>query len=466
MNHPNFTSLRFCTAVLLASALAQAGGARGWAETYELTPDSDWFAVIHGDELRPGDEVLLHEGVYRDPRRLAIGHRGTPQRPVVIRAAKGERAVLQRPDARQNTINIEGAQYLTLRGIEITGGAAGIRMNKSSRYACKFVTLENLHIHHVGGVAVTANQPGNQYEGMVFRGNHIHHTDGHGEGFYLGVNNNADGSTAGYLFNSLIEGNYIHDLKGPGVSQGDGIEIKDGSFNNVVRNNVIHDTSYPGIIVYGTDGKSPNIVERNLIWRAGDHGIQAAADAIIRNNVVFDCRADGIYSRAHQSAVVGNLQVVHNTVIASRPRTACIRIAVSNSETRLTGPVVIANNALYAKASCFALRVPSKTSLLRDISLAGNVGVGPTEGFPQTVARNVWNPTGDLARDLDGDDGWYPLSGAAVIGAADPQFRVTADFNGTARETSRDAGAYHFDLQGNPGKPLHPAMPPLPRFGE
>ena len=37
--------------------------------------------------------------------------------------------------------------------------------------------------------------------------NHIHHTSGHGEGFYLGTNNKPDGSTAGYMFDSLVEGN-------------------------------------------------------------------------------------------------------------------------------------------------------------------------------------------------------------------------------------------------------------------
>jgi parallel beta-helix repeat protein len=458
MNHQGAACLRFCATVVLVVAFAHAGAGRGLAETYEVTPDSDWFSRLHGDKLQPGDAVVLHEGIYRDARRLSIGHRGTAQRPVVICAASGERVVLQRPDARQNSINIEGAQYLTLRGIEITGGAAGIRMNKSARHPCKFITLEDLHIHHVGGVAVTANQPGNHYEGMVFRRNHIHHTSGHGEGFYLGVNNKADGSTAGYLFNSLIEGNYIHDLKGPGVSQGDGIEIKDGSFNNVVRNNVIHDTNYPGILVYGTDGKAANIVESNLVWNTGDHGIQAAAEAIIRNNVVFDCRADGIYSRAHQSAVVGNLQILHNTVVALRPGTACVRVAVSDSERRLNGPVVIANNALYAQDSCFALRVPSTTSLLRDISLAGNVGAGPTDGLPRNTPSDYWNPVGDLDRDLDKAGDWYPLGNSAVIGAADPRFRVTVDFNGTARETSRDAGAYVFDPQGNPGKAMHPAF--------
>ncbi len=114
-----------------------------------------------------------------------------------------------------------------------------------------------MHIHHIGGVAVTANNPGETYQSLTFRHNHIHHTGGHGEAFYLGSNSKPDGSTDGYIFDSVIENNYIHDLIGGTVSQGDGIELKDGSYDNIVRDNVIHDTNYPGIIVYDADGKAP-----------------------------------------------------------------------------------------------------------------------------------------------------------------------------------------------------------------
>ncbi|NQU25898.1 MAG: hypothetical protein HQ567_31805 [Candidatus Nealsonbacteria bacterium] len=108
------------------------------ATVYQLSPDDDWFGVLSGDRLKPGDEVVLAAGVYRDRRRLVMSHRGTAAQPVVIRAAEGGRAVLHRPDAKQNTINIVGAQYLILRGLEITGGSSGIRLMKSNTHVCKF----------------------------------------------------------------------------------------------------------------------------------------------------------------------------------------------------------------------------------------------------------------------------------------------------------------------------------------
>jgi len=425
------------------------------ATVYQLTPDDDWFGVLNGDHLRPGDEVVLAAGVYRDGRRLAVAHRGTAEKPVVIRAAEGGRALLHRPDAGQNTINFVGSQYLILRGLEITGGSTGIRLMKSNTHACKFVTIEAMHIHHVGGPAVTANSPGNAYEGLVFRRNHIHHTSGHGEGFYLGTNNKPDGSTAGYIFNSLVERNYIHDLGGPNVSQGDGIEIKDGSYNNIVRDNVIHDTNYPGVIVYGTDGNAPNIVERNVIWNSGDHGIQAAAEAIIQNNVTFNNRADGIHSHAHQSALVGNLRILHNTVVSKRPGGAGIYISTSN-QNRLAGPVVIANNAIYAPADGFALRLPGRETAGANLTVAGNVGTGATEGLPAGADRSAFSPAGQLATDLD--DCYFPLRRSSLIGAANPRFVVPDDFGTTSRRTSRDVGAYVFRAGGNTGWKISPGF--------
>ena len=383
------------------------------AKAVTLGPEDDWFSVLHGGSLKPGAEVVLSGGTYADRRRLEMRHRGTRDRPVVIRAADGARVVFKRPDARQNTINMAGCQYLVLRGIEITGGAAGIRIYKSGSTMSKFVTLERLHIHHIGGVAVTANNGGNTYEGLVFRRNHIHHTGGHGEGFYLGCNNAKDGSTPGYVFNSVVEGNYIHHLKGGTVSQGDGIEIKDGSFGNVIRDNVIHDTKYPGIIVYGTDGKAPNIIERNAIWNTGDHGIQAAADAIIRNNIIRDSGADGIHCRNHQSAIVGNLRIVHNTIMGTRGNV--LRIAMPKKP---SGRIVVANNALYG-----AMRVPSGS---QHLTLAGNA-VG--KGKPPV----------------------FPTSGSMLVGAADSRFAARDDFNGTDRRGSEDIGAYRYREEGNPG---------------
>ena len=404
------------------------------AKTFQVGPSGNWFGLLHGGGLQPGDEVILKAGTYSNGRMLVLSHVGTAGNPIVIRAAEGARVVFHRPDARQNTFNLAGTQHLKLRGFEITGGSMGIRIYKQGNRMAKYVTLEGLHIHHVGEVAVTCNNVGNTYEGMVFRRNHIHHTSGTGEAFYLGSNSGSGGKTQAQFFHGIIEGNHIHDLKGPKVSQGDGIELKDGSWGNVVRDNVIHDVKYPGIIVYDADRKEPNVIERNLIFNVADSGIQAAADAVIRNNLIFNCGNAGIYSRDHQSAVVGNLTIVHNTVL-NAGKTA-LRI-IPPSKGNYSGPVSVANNALYGGT---ALRVPAGGP----VTFVGNVGLGGVMG--RKLGSNEFRKAGFLERDLT--KALYPQVRSALLGAANPKFSVKDDFDGRPRGSSRDAGAYRFDAKG------------------
>src|SRR6185503_17586651 len=96
-------------------------------------------------------------------------------------AKDGEVPVITRPDANQNTINVMNASYLVLKGLEVTGGSHGIRLDNSS-----FITIEECHIHDTDDVALSANIPTSKYEGLKILRNHIHDTNNTGEGMYLG----------------------------------------------------------------------------------------------------------------------------------------------------------------------------------------------------------------------------------------------------------------------------------------
>lgn len=341
------------------------------AESYRLSPQDDWYSVIHGSQLSPGDEVFLTAGVYSDPRRISIDHRGSEDKPIIIRGENG--TIFRRPDANQNSFNIEGSQFLVLRNIEVTGGCSGIRISQKQGFHPRSITLESLHIHHVGGPAITCNDPESIYQQLVFLNNHIHHTAGHGEGFYLGCNNDKEGNTPGYIANSLIQGNYIHHLNGSEISQGDGIEIKDGSYGNIIRHNVIHDTKYPGITVYGTDGNQENLIENNIIWNSGDHGIQAAAEATITNNHIAYTANDGIRSKPHQSASPGNIKIVGNSIYSSE-KGSLIRI---DSSPQAHQPILVEGNRLIPKGDLPSLRIPGSKNIQVIDSTPQSTGASP-----------------------------------------------------------------------------------------
>jgi len=249
---------------------------------------------------------------------------------------------------------------------------------------------------------------------------------------YLGCNN--DGCR---VANSLIEGNYIHHTNRPSVAQGDGIELKEGSYGNTIRNNVIHDNYYPGILVYGTVGNGArNVIEGNVVWNVSDNTMQVAADAIVRNNVILG----NVALQPHQSGSPSNIDFVHNTVISGG----------NGMDVRsVSGPVLIANNAVYAQGT--AIRLISGDLGL--VTLSGNVGDGGLSGGSSGYVEGNPVVTDFVNGHYNGTPpiGPFPAPGSALIGAGDPAYASAVDFNGTPRSGTPDAGAYAYDASGNPG---------------
>lgn len=409
-------------AVAVAAVLS-AGAPAAFAA--DIAPGGNLRSAIAA--LKPGEELRLAGGTYTVDSGFRVTVNGTAQQSIVMRSKDGERAVIQQTNAGQNVFEISGSSNFVVRNIEFTGGSHGIRLMSSS-----FITIEGCEVHDTGDVAISANS-GGTYEGLKILRNHIHHTNGTGEGMYLGCNSNGC-----RLANSLIEGNYVHNTNGPTVEQGDGIELKEGSYGNVIRDNVIHDTNYPGIITYSTVGNgAANIVEGNVIWNTNDNGIQSAADAIIRNNIVL---GSPIALQNHQAGSPSNMQVIHNTVINGDAG-----IIVRN----VVGPVVIANNAVYAQSGS-AIRLVSGN--LGMVTVAGNVGQGGLSGASSGYVEGKGIGADFVAATFGVPPiNVFPKAGSALIGAASTAHTAPLDFNGTSRAGSSDAGAYRFNAAGNPG---------------
>lgn len=406
--------------VLLAAVVAVPSRAA------EIGPGDDLRAAIAA--LGPGGELVLRGGTYSLNSGFRITVNGTQAQPAVIRAKAGERPLIHQTNPGHNVIEISGSSHLVVRGVAFTGGSHGIRLMSSN-----FVTIEDCEVYETGDVAISANS-GGTYTGLRLLRNHIHHTNGTGEGMYLGCNSNAC-----RVADSLIEGNYIHHTNRASVEQGDGIELKEGSYGNVIRDNVIHDTNYPGILTYSTVGNGPaNLIEGNVIWNTNDNSIQVAADAIIRNNIVL---GSPVAFQSHQAGSPSNIQFVHNTVV-----TDGAGVNVRN----VTGSVIIANNAVYAASGAAINLISGNTGL---VTLAGNVGRGGLSG----ASGGYVNGNGLAADFVNGHFNGappinlFPRTGSALIGAAAAAHATPIDFNGTSRSGSADAGAYRYAASGNPG---------------
>lgn len=419
------------------------------ATIFEIHPasmDSDEEFERVANSLNPGDELILHGGLYSQSGRRAVTAQGTPSKPIVIRAAAGEHPLLTRPADnidKYNNIEFIDCRHLVIRELRFKGGSSGVRFIRGHH-----VLFEGCEIWQTGNNALTMNS--GDCEDFVIRGNHIHHTglstsrSTEGEGMYIGCH---DGSCI--TTNTVVEGNYIHHLRGTSIGGNDGIEIKFGSYGNIVRDNVIHDTNigrqYPGIFVYG-GGPKINVVEGNVIWNAGE-GIQVISDAVVRNNIIFNCSATGITAAPHAAvSQMRNVTIVNNTIV-NHPRGVLIRWSKADN-------MIFSNNAVYC---------PGFTAI--DIS-----GITDSAMSTNSVEGRLKGAAIDHARFLDGGmmaeafvapvmKDFWPKPGSVLIGRADANFTPELDFNHTARDALCDAGAYESNGRAeNPGWQVRPGF--------
>lgn len=357
-------------------------------------------------DLQPGDKLVIPAGTYSVAKLWDVVVAGTAEAPIWIVAEPGAKVVFTRPDAKQNVLNIGQSSlvsHLCLRGIEITGGSHGLRLGH-----CRNVWIDQCHIHHTGEVCLSANSA-DTYRLFLTR-NHIHHGGGHGEGMYLGAN---EGQFI--MSESVIAMNHIHDCRG---EQGDGIEVKQGSWGNLIAENNVHDTHYPCITVYGTAGKPVNIVERNLCRRSDDHAMQVQGEAIVRNNVLIDGRGSGFTSTDHQGKTL-NLRVIHNTIVN-------VGHAFRGGSWNGREGMILANNVLYSRDKN-AIDFPNGSE---GVVVVGNVvlGNGPQSGTSrgrglEDFAKLTW----------DGSEHEATPTVGAPFERADTTYLLEIDFNGSKR---------------------------------
>lgn len=313
------------------------------------------------EALLPGDRLVVGPGRWSVNSFFQVDLQGTASAPIRIIGEPG--AVLTRPNQWQNAINFgsttaAATSYLLLRGFEVTGGSYGIRVQNTDQ-----LWIDQCHVHHVAAVGIGANS--HNTNALHITRCEIHDTGATGEGLYLGGNN---GSVA--CVDAVIALNHIHDTGG---SQGDGIELKQGSHGCLIAENLIHDTNYPGLILYGTGGNPVNIVEGNVIWNTASNPFQVQGEAIVRNNLIFSTNGPALQSGPHQDATT-NLKIIGNTFLSTDNEAAFLRSWAGKPG------MVLANNVIYSSTG-EAVHVNGG---LADVTVASNVVLGPVWGAPTT----------------------------------------------------------------------------------
>jgi len=366
--------------------------------------------------LQPGDRLEIGSGTYSMDKRLDVSLQGTAQAPIWIVAQENAKPVITRPNNIENALNVgirAPTRFLCFRGLEITGGDIGVFL-----YDCQDIWFDQCEVHQTPQTAIAANS--HDTANLTFTRNEVHHTQGYAEGFYIGANNGVYVSS-----NCVIALNHVYECRG---WQGDGIEVKQGSYGTWIAENVVHDTNYPCILVYGTNGKPRNVVEKNLCWNSLDNTMQVQGEAIVRNNVVLFGKLS-FHSSDHQGQT-RDLVVVHNTFVN-------VGLAANLESWSGRPGMVFSNNACYSRDSA-AILLPGGP---QGVQVAGNVAVGYVTGLTSGYTVGVGlSDFVDVSWKAERRDVTPSLS-SALLGAADPSFAELEDKNCTLREAPYDSGA-------------------------
>lgn len=370
--------------------------------------------------LTAGQKIEIAAGTYQLSSNFTLNLQGTAAAPIWICAAPGANVIIHMNTTGQNIMNVGvGSQtrYVCFRGLKFTGGSLGIRF-----YDCTQVWLDECEIYGTNDAGISTNTADTSY--MYITRNTIRDTNGTGEGMYLGANNGAV-----IMSHSIIALNHVYNTNAATVTQGDGIELKQGSWGNLIAENHVHDCKYPCILVYGTAGQPQNIVERNVCYRSGDNAMQIQGECIVRNNLVIGASGSAFANQVHQGNPT-NLQVIHNTFVNTAT-------AARLSSWSGASNMVFANNACYSAGT--ALNVVGGNT---GITFAGNVVFGTVSGGNGGYVTG--NGLGDFTNvSYDGNNrNAIPGATSALLGAASTAHATPRDIEGTNRVAPHDAGCY------------------------
>lgn len=373
-------------------------------------------------DLKPGDMLQVSPGRYSIVRKFDVDLQGTAEAPIWIVGADPERLpVITRPDRKQNVMNVGSrskTMYVCFGRLEFTGGGSLIRL-----YDCHHLWLHQCELHHAGHEGITANSLDTSH--LFITANHFHHfnqPDATGEAMYLGANHGK-----AVMSYSVVADNHVHHCGG---TQGDGIEIKQGSHHNWIFRNHVHDTNYPCIIAYGTAGLGINMIERNVCYRSKDNTMQVQGDAMVRNNLLMTARGACFASTDHQGKTA-NLSFVHNTIVTPGR-------GVNLSSWNDRPGMVFANNVVYSDGG-EAIRFPNGAG---GVEFTGNVVRGRVSGIRQGfVPGNGLEDFLDVSWDGEKRNA-RPAKNAPFVGQADSKHAVESDILGAVRAARLTAGAF------------------------
>jgi hypothetical protein len=247
-------------------------------------PHSRLVSVSNSSQLssalsgaRPGDLIEMADGSYGGQFKISVG--GSASQPIALCGSSN--AVISAGSVRSGSgLEINGANYWTIRGITVTNAMFGIWGQKSSHF-----TIENMTFHTIGQEAVEIF---NFSKYLTVRNSKFYDlgaaTAEYGEAIYIGSAyqkwSQFTGGQPDRSDSALVEGNTF----GPNV-RAEMVEGKEGTTGGIIRNNVFDGT---GMIESQAGWPSSWVmIEGNKYHVTGNRGT---------NTIISGYRVTAVYS--------------------------------------------------------------------------------------------------------------------------------------------------------------------------
>jgi hypothetical protein len=283
----------------------------GW--NFELRAQKQW-TVKSGEnyrdiltQLQPGDELILHEGIYEGSAAVNIS--GLPDKPITIRGyGKGEeRPVLLWEGKGANLLQI-GASNIVIDFLEFRAKYVyAIRLRGAESNSNSNVTIKNCVFYKSGGGDISANSS-LAYDNIQILDNYF--IGSQKTAVYIGIHDGKSNVTNFTFKGNVIDGSQIY---GDDIV-GYGIELKLNVTKSLIENNYITSTKGPCIMVYGAespDANNANIVRNNIVVGSRQEAgiVIGGGPSTIEGNLSLGCKG-GISVQNY-----GNRNLLHNVVL-------------------------------------------------------------------------------------------------------------------------------------------------------
>ena len=257
--------------------------------------------------LQPGDELILHEGIYEGSAAINIS--GLPDKPIIIRGyGKGEeRPVLLWEGKGANLLQI-GASNIVIDFLEFRSKYVyAIRLRGSESNSSSNVIIKNCVFYKSGGGDISANSS-LAYDNIQILDNYF--IGSQKTAVYIGIHDGKSNVTNFTFKGNVIDGSQIY---GDDIV-GYGIELKLNVTKSLIENNYITTPKGPCIMVYGAedpDANNANIVRNNIVVGSREEAgiVVGGGPSTVEGNLSLGCKV-GISVQNY-----GNRNILHNVVL-------------------------------------------------------------------------------------------------------------------------------------------------------